>query len=134
VAGHFAGVIACLAAALGAMIAPAHAGDPIVGHWVGTLKQDEGEPFETRLTFVSPKGGISRYPSSPCGGMLTGDRKGDGYEYTETITWGGPDELAQYCIGGVVRITVEGNTMKFEWSTVDNGKETRSVGELQRQR
>jgi hypothetical protein len=99
------------------------------------LKQDEGEPFETRLTFVSPKGGISRYPASPCGGMLTGDRKSDGgYEYTETITWGGADELEQYCIGGGVHITVDGNTMKFEWSAIDNGKETRSVGELRRQR
>jgi hypothetical protein len=45
---------------------------------VGTLKQDEGEPFETRLTFVSPKGGVSRYPASPCGGILAGGPKGDG--------------------------------------------------------
>jgi len=115
-------------------MAPAQARDPIVGSWVGMLKQDDGEPFETRLTFVSPKGGISRYPAWPCGGMLTGDHKGDGYEYTETITWGGPEELAQYCIGGVAHITVDGDTMKFEWSAMSNGVETRTVGELRRQR
>jgi hypothetical protein len=45
-------------------------------HLGATLKQDDGEPFETRLTFISPKGGVSRYPGSPCGHILAGGRKG----------------------------------------------------------
>jgi hypothetical protein len=113
-------------------IAPAHAQDAIVGSWIGMLKQDDGEPFEARLTFVSPKGGISRYPSSPCGGILAGGPKGEGYQYTETISWGASDELAVGCIGGVAKITVDGDVMQFNWSAVYEGNETHTVGELKR--
>ena len=56
--------------------------DAIVGTWVGEVSQGDNK-FETRLTLVSPKGGVSRYPSFPCGGTLTGDRKGDDYEFNE---------------------------------------------------
>ena len=115
------------------MPAAARADDPIVGTWSGKLKQDDGEPFVTELTFVSPRGGISRYPANPCGGMLTGGPKGDGYEYTETITWGTQDELENYCIGGTANISVEGDTMKFDWSAMSNGSITRTIGELKRQ-
>ena len=60
---------------------------------------DAGEiKFETRLTFVSPKGGVSRYPRFPCGGI----QKGNAYEFNETVTWGGTDEKADGCIPGVV--------------------------------
>ena len=111
----------------------AHADDAIVGTWSGMLKQDDGEPFATLLTFVSPRGGISRYPSSPCGGILAGGPKGDGYQYTETITWGMEGEQQNYCIGGVVDISVDGDVMKFDWSGVSNGTATRTVGELKRQ-
>ena len=107
--------------------------DPIVGSWKGTLKQDDGEPFAVQLTFVSPNGGISRYPSSPCGGILAGGPRDDGYEFTETITWGTQEEIESYCIGGDVVITVEGDTMQFTWSTMSNGSETKSAGELKRQ-
>jgi hypothetical protein len=107
--------------------------DPIVGSWKGTLKQDDGEPFAVQLTFVSPNGGISRYPSSPCGGILAGGPRDDGYEFTETITWGTQEEIESYCIGGDVTITVEGDKMQFTWSTISNGSETKSVGELKRQ-
>ncbi len=58
----------------------AHAEDPIVGTWVGKLKQPDNDPFEMSATFVSPKGGITRYPGFPCGGVLVGSRKGNGYE------------------------------------------------------
>ena len=112
---------------------PARADDAIVGTWSGMLKQDDGEPFTALLTFVSPRGGISRYPANPCGGILSGGPKGDGYQYTETITWGTEGELEMYCIGGTVNISVEGDTMKFDWSTVSNGTTTRTVGELKRQ-
>ncbi len=107
--------------------------DAIVGTWSGQLKQDDGEPFTTLLTFVSPRGGISRYPANPCGGILAGGPKGDGYQYTETITWGMEGELENYCIGGTVDITVNGDVMKFDWSAVSNGSTTRTVGELKRQ-
>ena len=82
---------------------------------------------------MSPKGGISRYPSKPCGGILAGGPKGDGYQYTETITWGTEGELENYCIGGTADITVDGDVMKFDWSGVDKGTATRTVGELKRQ-
>jgi hypothetical protein len=123
----------CLAAFSDLSPTTAQAEDAIVGTWVGMLKQDEGEPFETRLTFVSPAGGISRYPSTPCGGTLAGGPKGDGYRYTETITWGTEGEREIYCIGGTVDITVDGDVMKFEWSGEDKGTATRTVGELKRQ-
>jgi hypothetical protein len=115
------------------MPAAARADDAIVGTWSGMLKQDDGEPFATLLTFVSPRGGISRYPANPCGGILAGGPKGDGYHYTETITWGTEGELENYCIGGVVDISVDGDVMKFDWSGVSNGTATRTVGELKRQ-
>ena len=112
---------------------PARADDAIVGTWSGMLKQDDGEPFATLLTFVSPKGGISRYPANPCGGILAGGPKGDGYQYTETITWGMEGELENYCIGGTADISVDGDVMKFNWSGVSNGTATHTVGELKRQ-
>ena len=127
------GACACLIALSLLMPGPARADDAIVGTWSGMLKQDDGEPFTTLLTFVSPKGGISRYPSWPCGGILAGGPKGEGYQYTETITWGTQDEIATYCIGGVAYITVDGDVMKFHWSAVDKGTETHTVGELKRQ-
>jgi hypothetical protein len=111
----------------------ARADDAIVGTWSGMLKQDDGEPFATLLTFVSPKGGISRYPANPCGGILAGGPKGDGYQYTETITWGMEGELENYCIGGTADISVDGDVMKFNWSGVSNGTATHTVGELKRQ-
>jgi hypothetical protein len=115
------------------MPAAARADDAIVGTWSGMLKQDDGEPFATLLTFVSPKGGISRYPAWPCGGILSGGPKGDGYQYTETITWGGEGEVEVYCIGGTADITVNGDVMTFSWSGQDHGNATRTVGELKRQ-
>ena len=125
--------IAYLITAPIAVAGAAQAQDPIVGTWVGTLTQPEMTPFETRLTFVSPKGGVSRYPTFPCGGILTGDRKGTAYEYEETISWGGMDENAQGCIGGLVRITIDGDTMKFDWSATYNGQESTASGEFHRQ-
>jgi hypothetical protein len=110
----------------------AQAADPIVGTWVGDVTQPDVAPFETRLSFVSPKGGVSRYPSFPCGGLLQGDRKGDSYEYNETIIWGGVDERTDGCIGGTVKVEVNGNKMKFDWSTTYNGKDYTASGELRR--
>ena len=43
------------------------------------------------------------------------------------------DELENYCIGGTANISVEGDTMKFDWSAMSNGSITRTVGELKRQ-
>ena len=110
--------------------------DAIVGLWTGTAAQPERDPFDVRLTFVSPKGGVSRYPGDPpCGGMLAGDRKGDNYEYTETITFGGPDEKTDGCLsGGTLSVTVEGDTMKYNWSSQYNGEEYTATGELKRQK
>lgn len=105
--------------------------DAIVGTWVGEGTQGENK-FETRLTFVSPRGGVSRYPGYPCGGMLTGDRKGDGYEFNEVVTWGGIDENPNGCIGGLMRISLDGNKMTFDWSTNYNGQDYSATGELHR--
>jgi hypothetical protein len=112
----------------------ARAEDPIVGTWVGNVIQQGQDPFETRLTFVSPRGGVSRYPSYPCGGMLAGGRKGAAYEYQETINWGGMDEQANGYVGGIVRLSVDGDTMKFDWSTNYNGQDYQASGELHRQK
>ena len=145
------GAIAAIAAMLGAVatsgIASAQDGadvagdiagdlqDAIVGLWTGTAAQPERDPFDVRLTFVSPKGGISRYPGDPpCGGMLVGDRKGDSYGYTETITYGGTDEKTDGCLSGTMNVTVEGDTMKYSWSTQYNGEDFTATGELKRQR
>jgi hypothetical protein len=125
------------ASALAAMLAfatQARAEDPIVGTWVGQVNQQDAEPFETRLTFVSPSGGVSRYPSYPCGGMLAGGRKGDSYEYQETINWGGMDENPAGCISGVVNLSVKGDTMQFNWTTTYNGQNYHATGELHRQK
>ena len=82
---------------------------------------------------MSPKGGVSRYPGSPpCGGMLVGDRKGDNYEYQESITYGGTDEKTDGCLNGNMKLTVNGETMKYEWSANYNGQDYSSSGELKR--
>jgi hypothetical protein len=108
--------------------------DAIVGTWAGQAAQPENDPFDVRLTFVSPRGGISRYPSAPiCGGMLVGDRKGDGYEYQESITYGGTDEKTDGCLNGTMILSVQGDTMKYEWSAQYNGQDYSSAGELTRQ-
>lgn len=107
--------------------------DPIVGHWVGTAAQPEQGSFEVTLTFVSPKGGISRYPGeTPCGGVLVGDRHGDSYQYQESITYNGTDERQDGCISGNISLTLEGDTLKYEWSGTNNGQDYTSSGELKR--
>jgi len=107
--------------------------DAIVGTWSGTAAQPDTDPFDVRLTFVSPKGGVSRYPGSPpCGGMLVGDRRGDNYEYQESITYGGTDEKTDGCLNGTMKLTVNGETMKYEWSANYNGQDYSSSGELKR--
>jgi hypothetical protein len=109
--------------------------DAIVGLWTGTAAQPERDPFDVRLTFVSPKGGISRYPGDPpCGGMLSGDRKGDNYEFVETITYGGTDEKTDGCLSGTMSLTIEGDTMKYSWATQYNGEDYTATGELKRQK
>ncbi|MCZ7595784.1 MAG: hypothetical protein M5U16_13460 [Hyphomicrobium sp.] len=122
-----------LAFVAGLLAAPAGAlaEDAIIGTWVGDVTQGETK-FETRLTFVSPKGGVSRYPSFPCGGILSGDRKDDAYEYNENVTWGGMDEKADGCIPGVVRATVSGDKMKYEWTGTHDGQSYSAEGELRR--
>ena len=108
--------------------------DAIVGTWTGTAAEPEKEPYQVRLTFVSPKGGIVRYPGeTPCGGMLTGDRKGDDYEYQESINFNGLDERDDGCFDGVMRLSIDGDTMKFEWSGTYEGQERTASGELKRQ-
>lgn len=121
-----------LALAASFLGAPAALADePIVGNWVGEVSQGDNK-FETRLTFVSARGGISRYPTFPCGGILSGDRKGDEYVYKESITWGGMDEKADGCIPGEVHITIEGAKMKFAWTSNYNGGNYSAEGELRR--
>jgi len=108
--------------------------DAIVGRWVGQAAQPGQDPFEVRLTFLSPKGGVSRYPGTPaCGGILAGDRNGDHYDYQETITFGNTDEVADGCLDGTLRLTVNGDKMKFDWSANANGQDFTSSGELHRQ-
>jgi hypothetical protein len=111
----------------------AQAGDPIVGTWVGKLSQPDNDPFDVTATFVSPKGGVTRYPGFPCGGVLEGGRKGDGYEYEETISWGGVDEVDPGCLSGSVIVSVEGNKMHFSWTGTNNGQQYQASGELKRQ-
>ena len=129
-----AGLAGAFAVAMLAASGGARAEDPIVGTWVGNLSQADQEPFETRVTFVSPKGGVSRYPGFPCGGVLSGDRKGDAYEYEESISWGGVDELDPGCISGTVRATIDGDKMNLSWSGTHNGQEYQASGELKRVR
>lgn len=108
--------------------------DAIVGAWAGQAAQPERDPFEVRLTFVSPRGGVSRYPGDPpCGGMLVGDRKGDAYEFKESITYGGTDEKSDGCLNGTMSLTVEGDVLKYEWTSQYNGQDFSSTGELKRQ-
>jgi len=108
--------------------------DAIVGSWVGQAAQPDQDPFEVRLTFVSPKGGVSRYPSEPsCGGVLNGNVNGDHYDYQEMITFGGAEDVENGCLDGKIRVTVNGDTLKFDWSSTANGEMFTSSGELRRQ-
>jgi hypothetical protein len=120
--------IACLLVFAGPVLA---ADDEIVGNWLGTGKQGENE-FEMRFTFVSPKGGVSRYPGYPCGGVLSGDRKGSAYSYSEVITYGGLNENPGGCIPGAMRLTVKGDEMAYEWAGDDNGQPVAAQGTLRR--
>jgi hypothetical protein len=108
--------------------------DPIVGIWTGTANEPEKEAYQVRLTFVSPKGGIVRYPGeTPCGGVLTGERHGDEYEYQESITYNGLDERSDGCFDGVMRLSIDGDTMTLTWTGTYNGEERTASGELKRQ-
>jgi hypothetical protein len=109
--------------------------DAIVGVWTGTAKMPDADPFEVRLTFVSPKGGISRYPGDPpCGGVLVGDRKGDTYEFKETITYNGTDEKTDGCItGATMRMSVDGDSISYDWAASYDGQDYTVTGELKRQ-
>lgn len=127
-------VAALSALAALAFVASARADDPIVGTWVGKLSQTNQDPFEMRATFVSPKGGITRYPDFPCGGVLVGGRKGNGYEYEETISWGGPEEVDPGCLSGTVHVTLDGDKMNFSWTGSSDGQEYQASGELTRER
>lgn len=128
-------------AAVGASIANANVAQPaarpdgIVGAWVGQAAQPDQDPFDVRLTFVSPRGGVSRYPGEPaCGGVLTGDRDGDHYEYSEAITYGSSEDVEQGCLNGKLKLTVDGDTMKLDWSSVTaDGEQMSASGELHRQ-
>lgn len=128
-------------AAAGAGIASANVARPsprpdsIVGSWVGQAAQPDQDPFDVRLTFVSPRGGVSRYPGDPaCGGVLTGDLDGDHYQYSETITYGSFEEVDQGCLNGKLKLTVEGDTMKLDWTSVNaDGEQMSASGELRRQ-
>jgi hypothetical protein len=127
-----AGAAALLAAAC---LADAAETDPIVGTWVGSANH-EGNPegrFNMRLTFVSPRGGISRYVDIPCGGVLQGGQDGDSYEFTETITFNGPEERGEnYCVSGRVRVTVDGRSMTYEWLPTNEGEYQKASGTLKR--
>jgi hypothetical protein len=133
-----ASLLAVALAVGGANIAQANMADidqdEIVGRWVGQAAAPDQDPFDIRLTFVSPKGGISRYPGgSGCGGILEGDRDGDKYEYKETITFGGRNELGDNgCLDGTLHLTVDGDKMKLNWSAADS-QNVSYTGELHRQ-
>jgi hypothetical protein len=132
-----AGLIAVPLALGGATIALGNVADigqdAIVGTWIGQAAQPDQDPFDVRLTFVSPKGGVSRYPNDPvCGGVLSGDRDGEQYEYQETITYGSTEEVDSGCLNGTLRLTITGDTMKFDWSSSD-GQNLTSTGELHRE-
>jgi hypothetical protein len=114
--------------------APARAEDPIVGTWTGKLTQPDNEPFEMTATFVSPSGGVTRYPGFPCGGVLVGNRKGSEYEYEETISWGGVEEVDPGCLSGNVSVSVSGDKMQFTWTGASGETQYKASGELTRQR
>ncbi|MTD95172.1 hypothetical protein GIW81_12600 [Hyphomicrobium sp. xq] len=122
--------LAVLAVCLAPVVAAAEQ-DPIVGVWAGDIVQGD-ITFQARVVFVSPRGGVSRYPTYSCGGILSGDRKGDDYEFTETITYGGTDEKVQGCIPGSVHVSVNGDKLKFVWSGTDKGENISAEGELRR--
>jgi hypothetical protein len=110
---------------------PLLAQENIVGTWKGDIVQGE-TTFPAVLTFVSPKGGVSRYPSFPCGGVLAGGPKGDGFQYSETVTWGTLEEKPDGCIDGVVSMAFDGDVLKYEWNGSHNGQPISAAGELRR--
>jgi hypothetical protein len=108
--------------------------DPVVGVWVGEVTQGDQPPFEIRMTLVSKNGGVTRYPSYECGGMLTGAKKANSYEYDETITWGGLDEETEDpCINGHLTLTVKGDKMTMDWSGTHDGEAIAASAQLKRE-
>ncbi len=108
--------------------------DPIVGVWVGKAAQPENDPFDVRLTFVSPKGGVSRYPSEPraaaCSSAIA---RATSTNIRKPITYGGSDEKTDGCLNGTMKLSVDGDTMKYDWTASYNGQDYSSTGELKRQ-
>ncbi len=51
---------------------------------------------------------------------------------SESITYGGTDEKTDGCLNGNMKLTVNGETMKYEWSANYNGQDYSSSGELKR--
>lgn len=130
-----AGAVACSSVALANIARHAPSPDGIIGAWVGQAAQPNDDPFDVRLTFVSPRGGVSRYPGDPaCGGVLVGREDGNHYEYEETITYGAAEDVTNGCLNGKLKLTVDGDTMKLDWtSTNAEGEQLTSSGELHRE-
>ena len=130
------GVVSSLAfaAAMPAANVRADDVDPIVGVWVGQVTQGEEPPFEIKMTFVSKNGGVTRYPSYECGGVLSGAKKSTGYEYDEMITWGGLEEDSEdACISGKILVTVKGDKMTFDWNGTHDGEAITASAQLKRE-
>jgi hypothetical protein len=130
----FRPIVGAAVLAAAACLANAADADPIIGTWVGTGNHEgRDDKFRMRLTFVSPRGGVSRYLDVPCGGVLAGGPSGDTYEFTETITFNGAEERSDnYCVSGRVSLSVDGSTMKYEWLPTNEGEELAASGTLER--
>lgn len=103
-------------------VAHAQQRDPISGIWTGLATQPGTGTFTAIYAFVSARGGTSEYPTTPCGGVLRGGKRGNVYEYTETITFGTVQERPNDgCVNGRLQIRVQGNEMTWTWTgpTID---------------
>ena len=51
----------------------------------------------------------------------------------ETVTYGGSEERTDGCLNGTMKLSVDDDTMKYDWASTYNGQDYSSSGELKRQ-
>lgn len=107
--------------------------DPIVGVWIGTVQQPGIDPFSARYSFISATRGASNYPSSKCGGVLTRVSSGQGYQFREVINYGRfGDNNPEGCIDGTMTLTLNGEVLDMQWSTIHDGETITATARFQR--
>lgn len=90
---------------------------PLSGHWVGTVRQGDGQTYPVVMR-IGAQGGTIAYPRLNCGGRLIPIRRWSRSAiFRERITYGRESPATgEGCVDrGLLRVWVRGGEMIWEW-------------------